>query len=85
MSRNVVGSIYGISSLKIAYFRPDPLANTVGRFLNIFPEAGGKMDQSLVGSSDKRPSIKIAPFVSIRKQTFPPQAILVSDWSVSKK
>jgi hypothetical protein len=30
-------------------------------------------------------AIKIAHFVAIRYQTWPPQAILVSDWSISKK
>jgi hypothetical protein len=30
-------------------------------------------------------SIKIAHFVPIRLQTWPPQAILVSDWLISKK
>jgi hypothetical protein len=30
-------------------------------------------------------SIKIAHFVPIRYQTWPPQAILVSDWLISKK
>jgi hypothetical protein len=29
-----------------------------------------------------RPSIKIAHFIPIRLQTWPPQAILVSDWQI---
>jgi hypothetical protein len=29
--------------------------------------------------------LKIAHFVLIRKQTWPPQSILVSDWLISKK
>jgi hypothetical protein len=29
--------------------------------------------------------MKIADFVPIGKQTWPPHAILVSDWSISKK
>jgi hypothetical protein len=29
-------------------------------------------------------SIKIANFVPIHLQTWPPQAIIVSDWSISK-
>jgi hypothetical protein len=29
--------------------------------------------------------MKIAHFVPIRKQTWPPQAIVVSDWTISKK
>jgi hypothetical protein len=36
---------------------------------------------SILGMS----SIKIAHFVPIHKQTWPPQAILVSDWLISKK
>jgi hypothetical protein len=39
----------------------------------------------LVGSIYGRASIKIAHFVAIRYQTWLPQAILVSDWSISKK
>jgi hypothetical protein len=30
-------------------------------------------------------SIMIAHFIPISEQTWPPQAILVSDWSISKK
>jgi hypothetical protein len=40
----------------------------------------GQMNRNLVGSIYGRSSIKIAHFVSIRVQTWPPQAILVSDW-----
>jgi hypothetical protein len=32
----------------------------------------------------KRSFIKIAHLVPIRQQTWPPQAILISDWSISK-
>jgi hypothetical protein len=45
----------------------------------------GQMNQNLVGSIYKRFSIKIAHFVPIRSQTWPSQAILVSDWLISKK
>ena len=44
-----------------------------------------QMNQNLVGSIYGRSSIKIAHFVPIRKQTWPPQAILVSDWLIFKK
>jgi hypothetical protein len=44
----------------------------------------GQMNQNLVGSIYGRSSIKNAHFVLIRLQTWPPQAILVSDWSISK-
>jgi hypothetical protein len=39
----------------------------------------------MVGSIYERFSIKIAYFVSICYQTWLPPAILVSDWSMSKK
>jgi hypothetical protein len=45
----------------------------------------GQMNRNLVGSIYGMSSIKIAHFVAIRKQTWPPQAILVSDWMISKK
>jgi hypothetical protein len=45
----------------------------------------GQMNRHLVGSIYGRFSIQIAHFVPIRLQTWPPQAILVSDWSISKK
>jgi hypothetical protein len=43
------------------------------------------MNRTLVWSIYGRTSIKIAHFVQIRKQTWPPQTILVSDWSIPKK
>jgi hypothetical protein len=43
------------------------------------------MNQNLVGSIRERSSIKNAHLVPIRLQTWPPQAILVSDWLISKK
>jgi hypothetical protein len=45
----------------------------------------GQMNRNLVGSIYGRSSIKIAHFVVIRYQTWPPQAILFSDWLISKK
>ena len=44
-----------------------------------------QMNQYLVGSIRGRSSIKTAHLVPIRLQTWPPQAILVSDWLISKK
>jgi hypothetical protein len=41
-----------------------------------------QMNRNLV---DGRSSIKIAHFVPIRLQTWPPQAILIPDWSISKQ
>jgi hypothetical protein len=39
----------------------------------------------LVGSIYGRSSVNIAHFDPICLQTWPPQAIVVSDWSISKK
>jgi hypothetical protein len=44
----------------------------------------GQMKRNLVGSIYGQASIKSANFVPIHVQTWPPQAILVSDWSISK-
>jgi len=44
-----------------------------------------QMNRNLVGSISDRSSIKIVHFVPIRLQTWPPSAILVSDWLISKK
>jgi hypothetical protein len=41
--------------------------------------------RNLVGSICGMSSMKIAHFVPIGLQTWPPHAILVSDWSISKK
>jgi hypothetical protein len=54
-------------------------------FLNSSPlKPLGRMNRNLVGSIYGRFSIKSAHFVPIHWQTWPPQAILVSDWSISK-
>jgi hypothetical protein len=45
----------------------------------------GQMNRNLVGSIYGRSSIKIAHFVLIGSQIWPPQAFLVSDWLISKK
>jgi hypothetical protein len=44
----------------------------------------GQMNRILVRRILGRSSIKIANLVPIHQQTWPPQAILVSDWSISK-
>jgi hypothetical protein len=55
-------------------------------FLNSSPlKPFGQMNQNLVGSIYGRFSVKIAHFVLIRWQTWPPLTILVSDWLISKK
>jgi hypothetical protein len=43
------------------------------------------MNRNLVGSIYGRASIEIAHFVPIQLQTWQPQAILVSDWLISRK
>ena len=45
----------------------------------------GQMNRNLVGSIYGRSCIKIAHFVPIRYQTWPPQTILISDWLISRK
>jgi hypothetical protein len=45
----------------------------------------GQMDRNLVGSIIGRSFIKIANLVPICLQTWPPKAILVFDWLISKK
>jgi hypothetical protein len=45
----------------------------------------GEMYRNLVGSIYGKSSVMIAHFVPIRSQTWLPQAILVSDWLISKK
>jgi hypothetical protein len=42
------------------------------------------MKRNLVGSIYGKSSVAIAHFVPIRLQTWPPQAILVSDWPILK-
>ena len=54
-------------------------------FLNSSPlNPLGQMNRNLVGSIYGRSSIKSANVVPIHVQTWPPHAILVSDWSISK-
>ena len=75
-------------------FRPDPLTNMattdnscfwLADFENSSPlKPFGQMNHNLVGSIYGRSSVKIANFVPIHWQTWPPQAIFVSNWSISK-
>jgi hypothetical protein len=95
MNRNLGGSIYGRSSLKITHFVPihlqtwPPQAILVSDWLISKKSSPlkllGQMNRNLVGSSYGKSSIKIAHFVLFRWQTRLPQAILVSDWLISKK
>jgi hypothetical protein len=43
----------------------------------------GQINQNLVGSIYRRSAINVANFVLMHQQTWTPQAILVSDWSIS--
>jgi len=59
----------------------------IGRFLKKSSplKLHGHMNWNLVGSIYVRSSTKNVHFVPILWQTWPPQAILVSDWLISKK
>jgi hypothetical protein len=46
------------------------------------PKPLGQMNGNFVGSIYEMSSINIAPFIPIRVQTWPPQAILFSDWLI---
>jgi hypothetical protein len=74
-------------------FRPDPLICRNKPFLFLIGWFLKKssplkllsgMNWNLVESMYGRSSINIADFVPIRLQTWPPQAILVSHWLISK-
>jgi hypothetical protein len=93
-NKDVVGSIYGRSSIKNAHFVPThyqtwpPQAILVSDWLiskNSSPlKLLSHMNRNLVGSIYGRSFVRIAHFVPIRLQTWPPQTILVSDWLISK-
>ena len=80
---------------KYCSFSSDPLTNmaAIGNscfWLANFKKSSplkplGQMNRNLVGSIYGMSSLKIAYFVPIRYQTWPPQTILVSDWLISKK
>ena len=57
----------------------------IGIDLNKSLKPLGQMNRNLLGNIYGRSSIRFAHFVPIRKQTWPPQTILVSDWLISKK
>jgi hypothetical protein len=75
-------------------FRPDPLTNLadtgdscfwLADFKNSSPlKLFGQMYRNLVGSIYGKSSVAIAYVILIHWQTWPPQAILVSDWPIFK-
>jgi hypothetical protein len=69
------------------FFRNQPIRNKNGLWWPylLTDQELCQMNRHLVGSIYGRFSIKNAHFVPIHLQTWPPQAILVSDWSISKK
>jgi hypothetical protein len=81
-------------SYKECSFHSDPLLNMATTGNSCFwladlkksspPKPLGQMNRNLVGSIYGRSNIKIAHFIPIRLQTWPPQAILVSDWPILK-
>ena len=95
MNRDLVWSIYGRSAMKIAHLVPiriqiwQPQAILVSGWLISKKSPPlkplGPINRNLVWSIYGRSDIKIAHFVSMRLKTWPPQAILVSGWSISKQ
>jgi hypothetical protein len=95
MNRNCIGSIYWMFFIRTAHFIPirwqtwPPRAILIYDWLISIKASSLKplcqMTRNLVGSIYVRSSIQIANFVPIHLQTWPPQAILVSDWLISKK
>jgi hypothetical protein len=93
MNRNLLGSIYDRSSIKIAHLVlirlqtwlpqailvSDWLISKKSSPLKLHGQMNRNLEESILGRS----SIKIAHLVPIRKQTWLPQIILVSDWLIS--
>jgi hypothetical protein len=76
MNRNVVGSVYGRPSIKIAHLgsvnkhgQHRQFVLPIGRFpkKSTTPKPLGQMNRNVVGSIYGRPSIKIAHFGSVNK------------------
>ena len=92
MKQNLVGSIYGRSSIVFAHFIPmrqqtwPPQTILVSDWSISSPlKPHIQMNRNLVGSIYGRSSIMIAHIVTICLQRWLPQAILVFDWLISKK
>jgi hypothetical protein len=65
------------------FFRNQPIRNKTKKSSPL--KTLGQLNRNLVGSIIGRFSIKVANLVPIHQQTWPPQAILVSDWLISKE
>ena len=86
MNRNVVGSIHGGPSIKIAHFgsvnkhgQHRKCVLLIGRILkqSSTPKPLGQMNRNVVGSIYGRPSIKIANFGSANKHGQHKQFVLL--------
>jgi len=94
MNQNLVDSVYRRSSIKM--FISAQFVNKdghhrqflfgIGRFLKKYSSLKplGQINRNLIGSIYGRSSIAISLFIPIRSQTWSPQAILISDWLISK-
>ena len=95
MNQNLVGRIYGRSFIKSDRFVPirlqtlqsqAPLVSDWSISKKYFLlKPLGQMNRNLVGRIYGRSFIKTDRFVPIRLQTLQSQALLVSDWSISKQ
>ena len=76
---DIIGSNRFKQPIEVLAKRVETLNEMRGEKVSVTP------NEPLVGSIYGRSSIKIANFVSIHLQRWPPQAILVFDWLISKK
>jgi hypothetical protein len=101
MNRNLVGSIYGRSSVKFVHFVPIRLQIWPPQTI-LFSDClwwpclltdqdemsnlyRGPSIDAFYQVSDHLAKVKFIHFVPIRLQIWPPQTILFSDWLISKK
>jgi hypothetical protein len=92
MNRTLVGSIYGRSGFRGEEFLKSAIQKRESHVAVMFVNGSGRNEQSLQRTFHRcfLPSLcSIGYAVSEEKifnwQTWPPQAILVYDWSISKK